>query len=262
MKGRPRILSVHKTFRVLELVGESKSGYTLTELARNLDISMGAAQRITHTLLELGYLGKEPKTKVFRLTPKFLFLGSAFLQQSEIREVALPYMRKLNEDLDEIVNLGIMINDEEIIYIDRIDKTSHILTTNLRVGTRRPLHLNSIGKVILAFLAESDQKRILQHVPFDKYPSKRLHNRRQLEKQLNTIRELGYSANQSELFEDVYALAVPILNHQGLAVAGINIAIPMSRVSHQQVKKRYIPLLIEAGKKVSRALGNSGEMNS
>jgi len=222
---------------------------------------MGAAQRITNTLVELRYLHRDPKMKAFRLTPKFLYFGSAFLNQSEIREIALLHLRKLNEETDEVVNLAVMINDEEIVYIDRIDKTSHILITNLRVGARRPVHLNAIGKVILAFLPESDQRRILNHISFEKYPSKTLRRRSELEDQLRKIRELGYSANESELYADVFALAAPVLDHQALPVAGINIAIPMSRVSHQQVKKRYIPLLIETGKKVSRAIGNSGEMN-
>jgi DNA-binding IclR family transcriptional regulator len=226
-------------------------------MVKGLRISMGAAQRITNTLVELQYLQKDPRMKVFQLTPKFLSFGSAYLNQSEIREIALPHMKRLNDAIDEIVNLAIMINDEEIVYIDRIDKTSHILTTNLRVGTRRPIHLNSIGKVILAFLAEGDQMRILDRLPFDKYPSKTPCCRGDLEQQLSQIRKLGYSANKSELYEDVYALAVPILNHRGLATAGINIAIPMSRLSQEKVKKHYIPLLIETGENVSRALGNA-----
>jgi len=259
MKDRLTINSVGKAFRVLERVGESKSGYTLTELVRNLHISMGSAQRITNTLTELQYLFKEPRTKVFRLTPKFLSFGSAFLSQSEIREIALPHMNKLNEDLNEVVNLGIPMNDEEIVYIDRISRTSHILTTNLQVGTRRPIHLSSIGKVILAFLSETERKKILGHISFAQYPSKTLRNRGDLEQQIRTIQKLGYFAGKSELVEGIFILAVPLLNHQGLAAAGMNVSIPMSRVSEKKIKSRDLPLLIEAGSRISEALGKVKE---
>lgn len=259
MKDSSTLSTVDKAFRVLELIGGSQSGYTLTELVKKLNISMGAAQRLTYTLVALKYLYREPKTKALRLTPKIFLFGFAFLSQSEIREIARPCMRQLNEDLDEIVNLGVMLNDEEVVYIERIDKTSGVkLTTTLRVGSRRPIHANAIGKVILAFLPESDQRRILDHLYSAEYPGKTFCSKNEFVKQLQNIRLLGYSANKSELFQDILALAVPILNHQSLPVAGINIVLP--RMTPQnQIKRKYIPLLIETGKKISMALGNMEE---
>jgi len=256
MVSRITIFSLVKAFRVLELVSKSNSGYTLTELVRYLKISMGAAQRITNTLLDLGYLYKEPKTKIFRLTPKFLSFGSAFLSQSEIRDITLQFMRQLSEELDEVVNLGVMMNDEEIVYIDRIDNSSHIVSANIRAGSRRPIHLNSIGKVILAHLPEPDQKRILDNISFAKNPSKTFQNRKELEEQLKVIRKQGYSAGKSELYDDIYAIAVPLLNHHGVAVAGLNVVIPLSRASKSEINNRYIPRLVEAGREASEAFGN------
>jgi len=258
MKDLSIIHSVNKAFRILEFVGGSPTGYTLTQLVRNLNISMGAAQRLTRTLMALQYLYKEPNTKAFRLTPKIFQFGFSFLNQSEMREIAFPYLRQLNEDLDEVVNLGVMISDEEIVYIERIDKTSHILTTNLRIGSRRPIHLNSLGKVILAFLREGDRRRILDHLYSDKSTGKNLSGKSKLLEQLQNIRLRGYSANKSDLFKDILALAVPILNYQGLPVAGINIVIPR-RIPPNLIKRKYIPALIETGKNISMALGHTKE---
>jgi IclR family transcriptional regulator, pca regulon regulatory protein len=256
VQEKTTIISVSKAFRILEFVKDSKSGCCLTDLVKNLRLSMGAVQRITNTLLSLGYLYREPQSKIFHLTPKFLSFASACIAQEGMREIILPHMRKLNEELDEIVNLAIMLNDEEIVYIARIDNISHILTTNLQVGTRRPIQLNSIGKVILAFLPGDEQKRILEGILFNKYPSRNIITRSGLQEQIQEIRQQGYSANRSELFPDLYALAAPILNHQGMAVAGINVVIPMSRFSQSDLTARYIPCLLETARTVSQALGN------
>jgi DNA-binding IclR family transcriptional regulator len=256
MKAPPTLSTVGKAFRLLELIAGSKSGYTLTELAKNLNLSMGGVQRLTHTLTALQYLHREPKTKALRLTPKIFLFGFAFLSQAEIREVALPYMRQLNEDLDEIVNLGVMLNDEEVVYIERIDKTSGVkLTTNLRVGSRRPLHANAIGKVILAFLPESEQGRILDHLYSRDYSGNIFCSRGGLMRQLRAIRNHGYSANKSEIFQDILALAVPVLNHQSLPVGGINIVLPRM-APQEQIKEKYIPQLMKTGRNISLALGN------
>jgi IclR family transcriptional regulator, pca regulon regulatory protein len=90
MKTLPTLSTAGKAFRLLELIAGSKSGYTLTELAKNLNLSMGAVQRLTHTLTALQYLHREPKTKALCVTPKIFLFGFAFLSQSEMREVALP----------------------------------------------------------------------------------------------------------------------------------------------------------------------------
>jgi IclR family pca regulon transcriptional regulator len=252
------INSVVKAFRILEFIEEYRSGCTLTGLVKNLNMSVGAVQRLTHTLTALQYLYKDPESKTFRLAPKLFQFGFSFLNQSEIREISLPYLRQLNEDLDEVVNLGVAISDEEIVYIARMDKTSHILTTNLRVGSRRPIHLNSVGKVILAFLPEGDQRRILDHLYSHKSGRKDSTKKHRLVRQLQDIRRRGYSANKSDLFKDILALAVPILDHEGLPVAGINIVIPR-RIPPDQIKRRYIPPLIATGKKISMALGHGKE---
>ncbi len=248
--------TVSKAFQVLELIAETKSGYTLTELVKKLSISMGAAQRITRTLITLQYLCKEPKTKALHLTPKIFLFGFSFLSQSEIRKIALPIMHRLNEDLDEIVNLGVMISDEEVVYIERVDKTFGVkLTANAQVGSRRPIHANAIGKVILASLDDTDRRRILDHLYSANYSGKTYCSKKEFITQLQNIHRLGYSFNRSELFSGILALAVPILNHDGLPVAGFNIVIQRSTPINE-IKRKYIPKLIEAGKEISLAFGS------
>ena len=254
MKDPLTINSIVKAFQVLECFSGNKFKFTLTELVNQLHISMGAAQRITHTLTSIGYLYKDPETKAFRLTPKCLSFGFAFLNNSGLREIALPYLKKLNEEINETVNLAVM-DDYEIVYIERV-QTSHFLTTNIRVGTRRPVFCTSIGKVILAFSPKNERKEALDRISFKKYTEKTITDNSKLEIELNKIRRLGYAENKSELDEDLFALAVPLLNNEGAAVAGINIVIPMTRVSMSKVYGEYLPLLVEKGEIISSLLGN------
>jgi DNA-binding IclR family transcriptional regulator len=251
------ILSLVKAFRILELISESDSGLTLTELVRHLRISMGAAQRITNTLLDLGYLERDPLTKHIRLTPKFLIFRSGYFSQTETRRICFPYMKRLNEQLDEVVHLGVMVNDEEISYIDRIDKISHATTTTFNIGDLRPIHFNSIGRVIMAFLPEPDLQRILDRIPFAKNPSKSFKNKSDLMKELEKIRKQGYSARTSESHDDLYALTIPVLDYQQKAIAGISIIIPTSRLSMKDVHARYIPLMLETAQEITQYLGNT-----
>ena len=250
------VLSLVKAFRLLELISQSDSGLRLTELVSSLGISMGAAQRITNTLLDLGYLQRDPLTKIIRLTPKFLIFRSGYFSQTEIRNICLPYMKRLNEELDEVVSLGVMISDKEITYIEQVNKISHAVTTTFHVGERRPIHINSVGRVIMAFLPEPDLKRILNGIPFDQNPSKSFKNKDDLIKELEKIRKQGYSERLSESHQELYTMAIPILDYQDKAIAGINVVVPMSRLSMKDVHAHYIPLLLETAQEISKFLGN------
>jgi len=260
MKDPLTIHSVVKTFRLLETVCSSKEPFTLSTISKKLALSMGATQRITHTLITIGYLHKDSKAKTFRTTPKILALGYAFLTAYEIREIALPGMRELNRQTNEIVNLAVM-DSGEIVYIERIE-TSHGLTTNTRVGSRKPLHCTSIGKVLLAFLPEAEQKALLERLHLEKFNERTITDKNTLAAQLRKIRQQGYSENSGEMSEGVFSIAVPLINHEGRAVAGMNIVIPLSRMNKKKVYQEYLPLLVEQGKHVSVLIGGRGDDES
>lgn len=258
MNDRFLLNSVVKTFKLLEAVCISKESFTLSDLSKTLNLSIGATQRITHTLIKLGYLQRDSKNKTFRPTPKILSLGYSYLSFYDIREIALPFMRELNQQINEVVNLAILDN-YEIVYIERIE-TSHGLTTNVRVGSRKPLHCTSIGKVLLAFLPQDEQQDVLSRLQFEKYNERTITDKKRLRKQLNIIRERGYSENLSEMTEGLFSMAVPLINHEQRAVAGMNIVIPVSRLNREKVSKRFLPLLISQGQKISAKLSGRGEV--
>ena len=81
----------------------------------------------------------------------------------------------------------------------------------------------------------------------------------QLTKEIKQIRKKGYSENKSELSKDLFAVAVPLLNEKGQAVAGINIVIPTTRVSKKKIFEEYLPSLIKKGQQISAALGYHSE---
>lgn len=246
--------TVVKTFRVLEFLSESESTYTLTKLAKILKISMGTAQRITNTLIQLKYLSKDPETKTFRLTSKWLRIGFSVLQDLNLRKIAFPHLKKLNEETNETVSLGLIDNDE-VIFIERI-ATKHLITTNISLGMRRPIHANSIGKAILAFQDEDQIKERLNRIQFTKYTNKTIVDKDKFYAELKKIKKNGYSINDGEIEKGIFAIGVPILNNNGVAIAGINLVIPKVRFSKPIVYEKYLPVIIEKGILISKEIGN------
>ena len=89
MKNVPTINVIFKTFRLVELLCEPNSEYSMTEFSKELNMSVGSVQRITNSLVSLGYLSKNPKTKKYKLTHRWLPVGFSILASLEIRKTAL-----------------------------------------------------------------------------------------------------------------------------------------------------------------------------
>lgn len=89
----------------------------------------------------------DPST--YALGIRLLELGNIVKSRINIREVALPFMQKLHDTIDESINLGIRDQDE-IIYIERTSSGRSLVRVVYLVGGRAPLHLTSLGKLFLA----------------------------------------------------------------------------------------------------------------
>ena len=251
MKNPLIISSIIKAFQLVDCFCGPIHEFTLTQLAMELNISIGSAQRITHTLMSLGYLTKDSKTKEYRLSPKWLTIGFAFLDQIDLSKIALPHLTELNEQTKEDVSLAVRDGDE-VLYVERLP-TSYMVTTKARPGLRRPIEVNSMGKAILAFLDNHEREKILNRILSRNEISDK--EKEKIENELKKIRKSGYAINKTGFGEGVFAVAVPIMNHEGVAFAGMNISIPMSRISKNKIYREYLPRLIEKGKLISLELG-------
>jgi hypothetical protein len=134
-----------------------------------------------------------------RVCPRFSYCGKHREKIILTTKKGINKMFEKNDNLYRFsIIIGLMISDEEVVYIERIGKTFGVkLTANLGVGSRRPIHANAIGKVILAFLPEGDQRRILDHWYSANYSNGVFCSEDDLIEQLRNIRVHGYSANKS-----------------------------------------------------------------
>ena len=74
--------------------------------------------------------------------------------------------------------------------------------------------------------------------------------------ELKKIKKNGYSINDGEIEKEIFAIGVPILNNNGVAIAGINLVIPKARFSKSIVYEKYLPVIIEKGILISKEIGN------
>ncbi|HRM94794.1 MAG TPA: helix-turn-helix domain-containing protein, partial [Alicycliphilus sp.] len=146
--GDSYVQSFARGLEVIRSFNASAPQQTLSEVAARTGLTRAGARRILLTLQTLGYL--ESDGRLFRLTPRILDLGFAYLSSTPIWDLAEPMMEALTERVHESCSAAVL-DGLDIVYVLRIH-THKIMSTNLAVGSRLPAFWTSMGRVLLAAL--------------------------------------------------------------------------------------------------------------
>jgi IclR family pca regulon transcriptional regulator len=247
--------------RGLAILAAFRSGRPLlgvSELGREVGLSRSTAHRYVATLAALGYLQQDAASKKYALGPRVLDLGFSAINSMELREVAAPHLRRLSDETGYTVNMAIL-DGLDIVYVDRCRSSragQREIDLNLHVGSRLPAYCTSLGKVLLAFLPPDDIEERLGQIEFTRRGPNTLTSRTALAQELKRVREAGFAVNNEELAYGLRSIAAPVISHEHVAVAAINLAVHSSMVSSTDLGRNLSPVLLRAAADISARLGH------
>jgi len=253
MNNQDYIKSLEKAVNIICLLSQHGSPIKLENVVTMSGAKKTSCFRILQTLIRSGFVSKDQETKGYFIGPRMISIGLSALDSRGVRELALPFMKDLREKTGTTVNLAIL-SGPEVIFVERL-QSAHIVETNLRVGSRLPVHLSSMGKAILAYLPEPELEATLRQIRFERKTEKTISSTKALKEELKEIRKKGFALNNEELEKGLFAIAAPLRNHAGVAVAAMNISFPLMRHSKEEAMKVFCPLVLDACRKVSFSLG-------
>src|SRR3984893_108556 len=246
--------SLAKGLAVLAVFGPDNPSMGVSEIARLVQINRATAYRIVSALTSLRFLARIDRGgggREYRPGLKVLLLGRAALESLELPELALPYLQQLQAQVGETVNMAIL-DGASIVYILRL-KTDIIVNIRLFVGSRLSAHCTSMGKAMLAFLAEDELDTILAQIDYQPLTERTARGREQLLADLENVRRLGFAVNDQELALGLRSVAAPVFNRHRV-VAAVNIAVPAGRVGYDRVSQDLGPAIRNTAQRISSAL--------
>ncbi|MFN2544612.1 MAG: IclR family transcriptional regulator [Actinomycetota bacterium] len=180
-----RAPAVERAIAILNLLAAHPTErFTLSEIARDLDLNKATLHAILWALVEAGYLIRDPDQKTYGIGPALIALGNAATASSPAVDAALPEMRAITDDLGLDCVASAAIHDE-IVILARTG-TPGPFGLNIQPGMRLPL-VPPLGTV---FVAWSDQRAI------DRYLARVEPEKGELDRYrgaVDAVRERGYS---------------------------------------------------------------------
>ncbi len=243
--------TVLAAFRVLEEVAFTQP-VGVGELSRRLRLPKTTVQRSLRTLWTAGWICPDgAETTRWVLTTRALHIGQHAIPDLGVRDAALPMMRELRKETGETAHL-MVLRDNHAVLIERVE-TDHPVRAVIELGSAVPLHGSSNGKAMLAHRSPAEVRTIMGE-RLERHTERTIVDWDDFFADLATVRKRGYATNVGEWRTDITAVASPIFDHEGQALASLSVSAPGSRMP-DQLRRSYGKLVTEAAGRVSATLG-------
>ncbi|BAS28015.1 IclR family transcriptional regulator [Limnochorda pilosa] len=253
---RPYLVpAVNRAIDVLDVLSKGRV-LTLSELAAELRIPKTTLFHIMNTLRHRGMVERDPETDRYRAGYRLIHLGSALINNLDVRNVARPIMEALTASVGETTHLGVLDpTDLQVIYVEKIDSPGPIRLATW-VGRKNPCYSTAVGKALLMGMPADQLERYLESVELRGYTVNTIQDRDLLREEIARCRSRGYSIDNEEHEPGVRCVGAPVFDRNDEVVAALSIAGPATRITTERLSELGAAVRGAAGR-ISREMGAS-----
>ena len=219
----PGSQTLARGLNALQLVAEAQAGLTVQQVADGVGVHRTIAYRLLATLSQFRFVARGEDGR-YRPAAGLAILGASF--DRNVRQLSLPTLRALADDLGTTVSLLVAEGDQQVA-VAVIVPTQVAYQLAFHEGSRYPLDRGAAGIALLASMPARPGERDL----------------------VARAREQGWVITHGEIEPNTYGLAVPVHRPPPSPPTCINL------ISHREdVVMRGQDAVIKAAKELSAIL--------
>lgn len=203
--------AVERTIRLLALLESVPSKrFTLTEIARTLEIPKSTAVNLCTTLLEGQFIRKS--SEGYQLGRRLIQLGTAYISSVQLVQEFYDACKVVPPDVQAMVQLAVLSDGLDAIYLARQDFHSGLqLGLRGEIGRRTPANCTGIGKALLASLQPHELATRLSGLrSLPTLTEHSISDPEALKAKLEQIRQAGYATDDEEVLPGIQCIACAI----------------------------------------------------
>jgi IclR family transcriptional regulator, pca regulon regulatory protein len=232
---------------VLACFSADRPAMSLSDVAAAAGLARPTARRLLLTLEELGFV--RSSEGLFRLTPRVLSLGTAYVSSLGLWDIARPHLEALVARTGESSSMA-QLDGSDIVYVARVS-VPKLIALRVEIGTRFPAVQTSQGKVLLAALSPAELAVTLALPSRAGLPACIGRSAEQLRDELTEVRARGWALADEELAPGVRSVAVPVRDATGTVRAAMNVTVHAAETSVDRLLGEHLPLLLRTAGDVS-----------
>jgi IclR family KDG regulon transcriptional repressor len=230
-----QIQSLARGLNILALLADADEPMGLTEIAQKLSVDKSTAFHLLRTLASNRFAEQDPKDRRYTLGLRVVELSRRALDRIELRTVAKPCLKLLQQRVGESAHLAVL-GGGHVVYVDNVASDA-TLNVHTEIGHRAPSHCTAIGKALIAWLSPEDLKGLVDGAPLTRFTPRTITTLRELIPHLETVRERGYAVDDEEFDAGVRCVATAVRDYRGEVVASVGISGPTVRLTLERMAK-------------------------
>lgn len=217
-------------------------------LAAELGLPGSTARRVLAALARQGLIARVEKGR-YAAGGQFADLARAIDPDAMLARVARPPLRKLAAANGATAHLGIF-DDFMVTYLVKESPKSARLFT--REHGQLEAYCTGVGKILLAYLPADELSGFLEG-SFVRLTPRTITDPDALRAEIERSAARGYAVDDGEMADEIFCVAVPILDRRSRAVAAISLSSTPDRIGWARVEAVARDLTACAGEIAARA---------
>jgi IclR family transcriptional regulator, KDG regulon repressor len=239
--------SVDRALDILLCFSTNNPELSMTQIAEKTVMNKSTVHRLLATLEAKRFVERDPASGLYHPGNRLLQLSFLTLERNDLRSVAAPFIKSLNELYKETITLSIL-DDTDVVYIDVLESPQSV-KMSARPGKRMPAYCTASGKAIMAYASEQMLEKIYAQ-GFVKYSEFTVIDPKIMQHVLELVRERGFGYSEEEYEDGINAVASPILDSKMKPLAAIAVAGPAYRLPVKRLLE-IGPSVAEAARKIT-----------
>jgi len=230
--GPATVGAVDRAVDVLLLFGRSlQPSLGVTEIATELGMPKSGVHRVLTTLRRRRLVTYDPETRKYALGQAAIALSQSYITRLDVQAMATGVLRDLMARTGETATLAVRRHGSVIYRAQAVPE--HELRLEVRLTKPSPIHAGASGKAFLAFLPPEETEDYLGRAggTLEAVTPRTITDPDALRSDLALARARGWATSTGERLVGVSALAAPVFDYEGYAVAVLAVAGPSARLS-------------------------------
>lgn len=252
------IQSVQRATDIISLFCTSAQRLGVTEIAAALGLNKGTAWGLLTTLERQGFLQQDPDTRKYGVGARLFELGMVYVSHLEINVKGARPTQNLAARTGLTARIGIFDSGSVLLTHLAVPRSEDYLSH--QIGPRSPAYCSAIGKAMLAHMLPSDLEHYFSTVDLVAHTRNTITDLAQLRKDIEAVRERGYSITREEMIPGLAALGAPVFGRDRRLEGAISISETPEIVLGKRMEKLGYDLT-RAAADISREMGYSPGTN-
>lgn len=242
---------VDKGLRILSLFTPMTTSLSLKDIALRTCINTTSTFRFVETLVQLGYLSKDPRTKLVKLGPMALAMSHNIIKSFDILQVVKPHIDEAFERYNVSIDSA-LVEEQRIVLLYRQEAKDTL--TFILPSVSPHIHCSALGKAFLAALPENELARVLDGLTLTRRTPSSLTTRPALLTDLRLARARGYAVNNEEYVVGLISIGAPLVNKDGRVLGAVSFDVSTVQYTAEEAEKKFAPAVLRLVKDIQPSL--------